>query len=110
MLFLEDHLLQFLTSSLPSQKRTQSLCMQNRMSHIPNLFTQLMIQLCSKVATAEPAVKLLKGFTDILTSWAANLSYLLQITTHHRLSWANTHLVPRTTTPLPHSRSTGERH
>lgn len=58
--------------------------MQNRMSHMPNFFTRLMIQ-CSEVSTAEPVLKLLKGFTDIAMSWAANLSYLVKITTHQTL-------------------------
>lgn len=42
--------------------------MQNRMSNIPNVYTQLMSQLCSEVYTAEPVVKLLKGISDIAMS------------------------------------------
>lgn len=59
--------------------------MQNKMSHVPNFFTELMIQLCSEVSTVEPVLKLLKGFTDIALSWAANLSYLVKITTSQTL-------------------------
>lgn len=82
-------------------KKGHSLCMQKRMSDIPNFFTQLMIQQCSEVSTVEPAVKLLKSSSDIAMFWAANLSYLVKITMHQRLSWQNTHLVPLTTMPLP---------